>query len=69
MASVDSTILVLQTQTVIARQSTAATYPEEQAEQALKALAAVRNVLDDNDTPEDISMDELLNKAEVTSDM
>ena len=53
-------------ETVIARQSTAATYPEEQAEQA---LAAVRKVLDDKDTPEDISMDELLLKAGVSSDM
>ena len=56
-------------ETVIARQSTAATYPEEQAEQAVKALAAVRKVLDDKDTPEDIGMDELLHKADVTSDM
>ena len=55
-------------ETVIARQSTAATYPEEQAEQAVKALAAVRNILDDKDTPEDISMDELL-KAKVSADM
>ena len=56
-------------ETVIARQSTAATYPEGQAEQALKALAAVRKVLDDKDTPEDISMDELLLKAGVSCDM
>ena len=62
MESVDS-------ETVIARQCTAATYPEEQAEQAVKALAAVRKVLDDKDTPEDISMDELLLKAGVSSDM
>ena len=54
---------------MIARQSTAATYPQEQAEQAVKALAAVRKILDDKDTPEDISMDELLHKAEVISDM
>ena len=46
---------------MIARQSTAATYPGEQTERALKALAAVRKVLDDKDTPEDISMNELLN--------
>ena len=56
-------------ETVIARQSTAATYPQEQAEQAVKALAAVQKILDDKDTPEDISMDELLHKAEVISDM
>jgi hypothetical protein len=54
---------------VIARQSTAATYAEEQAKQAVKALAAVRKVLDDKDTPQDISMNELLLKAEVSSDM
>ena len=53
---------------MIARESTAATYPEEQAEQAVKALAAVRKVLDDKDTPEDISMDELV-KAGVSSDV
>ena len=58
-------------ETVIAHQSTAATYPEEQAEQAVKALAAVQNILDDKDTSEDISisMDELLLKAGVSSDM
>ena len=56
-------------ETVVARQSTAATYPEEQAEQAIKALAAVRKILDDKDTPEDISMDELLLKANVSQDM
>ena len=50
-------------ETVIARQSTAVTYPEERAEQAVKALAAVQKVLDDKDTPEDISMDDLLSKA------
>ena len=53
-------------ETVIARQSTAATYPEELAEQGMKALAAVRKVVDDKDTPEDISMDELLTKANVS---
>ena len=50
-------------------QSTAATYPEKQAEQAVKALAAVQKVLDDKDTPEDISMDELLLKANVSYDI
>ena len=57
--------------TVIVCQSTTATYPEEQAEQAVKALAAVRKILDDKDTPEDISisMDELLLKAGVSSDI
>ena len=54
---------------MIAQQSNAATYPEEQAEQAVRALAAVRKVLDDKDTPEDISMDELLLKPGVSSDM
>ena len=54
---------------MIARQSTAATYPEEQAEKAVSALAAVRKVLDNKDTPKDISMDELLLKAGVSSDM
>ena len=54
---------------MIARQSTAATYPEEQAEQAVKALAAVRKILDDKDTPEDISMDELFLKAGVSSNI
>ena len=53
-------------ETVIARQATAATYPEELAEQGMKALAAVGKVLDDKDTPEDISMDELLTKANVS---
>ena len=43
-------------ETVIARQSTAATYPEEFTEQAVKALAAVCRVLDDKDTPAVISM-------------
>ena len=38
-------------ETVIARQSTAATCPKEQAEQAVKALAAMQKVLDDKDTP------------------
>ena len=55
-------------ETIIARQSTAATYPEELAKQAVKALAAVRKVLDDKDTPEDISMDELLTKTNVSLD-
>ena len=55
--------------TVIARESTAATYPEEQAEQAVKALAAVRKILDDKNTPEDISMDELFLKAGVSSNI
>ena len=55
-----------QSETVIAQQSTAATYPEELAEQGMTALAAVRKVLDDKDTPEDISMDELLTKANVS---
>ena len=55
--------------TVIAHQSIAATYPEEQAEQAVKALAAVRKILDDKDTPEDISMNELFVKAGVSSDI
>ena len=55
--------------TEIARESTAATYPEEQAEQAVKALAALRKILDDKDTPEDISMDELFLKAGVSSDI
>ena len=54
---------------MIARQSTAATYPEEQAKQAVKALAAVRKILDDKDTPEDISMEELFLKAGVSSDI
>ena len=54
---------------MIARQSTAATYPEEQAEQAVKPLAAVRKVLDDKDTPEDNSMDELCLKAGVSSNI
>ena len=54
---------------MIARQSTAATYPAEQAEQAVKALAAVRKVLDDKDTPECISIDELLLKAGVSCDV
>ena len=54
---------------MIARQSTAATYPEEQAEQAVKALAAVRKILDDKDTPEDISMEELFLKAGLSSDI
>ena len=36
---------------------------------AVKALAAVRKVLDDEDTPEDISVDELLLKAAVSPDM
>ena len=53
--------------TVIACQSTAATYPEEQAKRAVKVLAAVRKILDDKDTPEDISMDELFLKAGVSS--
>ena len=56
-------------ETVIAHQSSAVTYPKEQAEQALKALVAVRNVLDDKDTPEDISMEELLSKANVSHSM
>ena len=50
-------------------ESTAATYPEEQAEPAVKALAAVQKILDDKDTPEDIGMDELLLKAKVSPDM
>ena len=54
---------------MIAHQSTAATYPEEQAEQAVKALAAVRKVLDNKDTSEDISMDELSLKANVSRDL
>ena len=49
-----------------ARQSTAATYPAEQAEQAVRDLAAVRKVLDDKDTPECISIDELLLKVGVS---
>ena len=53
-------------ETVTAHQSTAATYPEEQAEQAVKALAAVWKILDDKNMPEDISMDELLLKANVS---
>ena len=40
-----------------------------QAEQAVKALAAVRKILDDKDTPEDISMDELFLKAGVSSNI
>ena len=56
-------------ETVIARLSTAATYPEELAEQAVKALAAVRKVLDDKDTPEDINMDDLFLRAGVSSDI
>ena len=56
-------------ETPIARQSTAATYSEEQAEQAVKALAAVQEVLEDKDTPEDISINELLLKAGVSSDI
>ena len=56
-------------ETVIACQSTAATHSEEQAEQAVKALVAVWKVLDDKDTPKDISMDELLSKASVSHDM
>ena len=55
-------------ETAIARQSTAATYPEEEAEQLVKALTAVRKVLDNKDTPKDISMDELLLKANVSHD-
>ena len=51
---------------MIARQSSAATYPEELAEQGMKALAAVRKVPDDKETPEDISIDELLTKANVS---
>ena len=35
----------------------------------MKALVAVWKILDDKDTPEDISMDELLHKAGVTSDL
>ena len=54
---------------MIARQSTAATYSEELAGQATKALAAVRKVLDDKDTSEDISMDELLSKAGISCGM
>ena len=50
---------------MIARQSTAATYPEELTEQGMKALAVVRKI-DDKDTPEDISMDELLTKVNVS---
>ena len=51
----------------ITRQSTAATYPEELAEP--QALAAVRKVLDDKDTPEYISMDDLLLNAGISSDI
>ena len=47
-------------ETVIACQSTAATCSEEQAEPAVKALAAVQKVLDDKTTSKNISMDELL---------
>ena len=56
-------------ETVTARQSTATTHPEERDEHMVKALAAVRDVLDDKDTPEDISMHELLLKAGVSCDM
>ena len=50
-------------ETVIARQSTATTYPEKLAEQAVKALAAVCKVLNDRDTPENISINGLLFKS------
>ena len=53
---------------LIARHSTSATYPREVTEEAQKTLTAVHKVLDSKDTPEDISINELLHKAEVTSD-
>ena len=69
MANVVSTIPALLVQKVISRQSTSATYPEEQAKEAVQALAAVKKVLDDKDTPQDITMDELLLKANVSNAM
>ena len=40
---------------------------KDQADEAIAAVVAVRKVLDDKDTPEDISLDELLDKAKVSS--
>ena len=55
-------------ETVIGHQSNSATYLEEQAEEAIKALAAVKKILDDKSTPESISMEELLSMAKVSCD-
>lgn len=50
---------------VHAYQSNSAMYSKEQAEEAMKA---VRKVLDDKSTPEDILIEELLSKANISSD-
>ena len=50
--------------TIIARESQLCS--DEQASEALSALAAVKKVLDDKNTAEEISLDELLDKAKVS---
>ena len=53
--------------TVIARQ-TAPDDSSEETKAAMAAVVAVRNVLDDKNTPEDISLEQLLDRAKVPHD-
>ena len=54
-------------QTLIAREFQPDMCSKDRADEAIAALVAVRKVLDDKDTPEDISLDELLVKAKVSN--
>jgi DNA replication protein DnaC len=54
-------------QTLIAHEFKPEMCSKDQADDAIAALLTVRKVLDDKDTPEDISLDELLDKAKVSN--
>ena len=54
---------------MIAKQFAESTYSQQQIQEGLQALKAVRKIVDDKDTPKDITMSELLLKANVSLDL
>ena len=49
-------------QTVIARERQPDMCSKDQADEAIATLVAVKKVLEDKDTPEDLTLDEILDK-------